>query len=100
LRLNRRDPATLYQVGLLHMEIGHLPRAIYALQRAASVGRSAQYHHQLGQALARAARFEQACATFRQARQIEPNNSDILYHYSLALAKCDQLEEAYDMARR
>ncbi|MEO7908713.1 MAG: tetratricopeptide repeat protein, partial [Roseiflexaceae bacterium] len=100
LHLNRRDPATLYQVGLLHIDMGHVSRAIHALDRAASIGRSAQYYHQLGQAFARAARFEEACATFRQARQIEPNNSDILYHYSLTLMKCDYTEEAYDAAQR
>ena len=100
LQLNRRDAATLYQVGLLHMDMGNVSRAIHSLHRAASVGRSAQYYHQLGQALARAARFEEACATFRQARQIEPNNSDILYHYSLTLMKCDHTEEAYDAAQR
>ena len=100
LHRDRRDPATLYQVGLLHAAMDRVPRALRALRRAASAGRSAEYYDQLGRMLSRTAHFDEACAVFRQALLITADNPDTLYYYSQALLALDRTEEAFIAAKQ
>lgn len=100
LRRARRDPETLFQVGMLHAAAGAWHLAARSFQRAARLSGSAQHESALGRAYLHLSMADEACAAFERALLLHPDDIETLDAYQTALESCGRLEAAYSVGRR
>ena len=74
--------------------------AALCTKAVAIVPNSAEAHYNLGTALMKQGRSEQAVASFEKSLALAPGNYDVLNNLAVALTAADRLPEAEAMARR
>ncbi|MCS7287878.1 MAG: tetratricopeptide repeat protein [Roseiflexus sp.] len=100
LRRARRDPETLFQVGMLHAAAGDWHLAARSFQRAARSSGSARHESALGRAYLHLGMANEACTAFERALLLYPDDAETLEAYQSALEMCGRLEAAYAVGRQ
>jgi tetratricopeptide (TPR) repeat protein len=100
LRRARRDPETLFQVGMLHAAAKAWRLAARSFRRAARSSGSARCESALGRAYLHLGMANEACAAFERALLLQPDDTETLDAYRSALETCGRLEAAYTIGRR
>lgn len=96
---SRRDPETLFQVGMLHAATAAWRLAARAFRRAVRFGGSTCCETEFGRAMLRLGQAEEASAAFERALQARPDDVATLEAYSEALELRGRLETAYNVGR-
>jgi tetratricopeptide (TPR) repeat protein len=94
LALDPSHADTLHLTGCLCLQAGQFDHAIEWLSRAIRQQPKVDYLTDLGTALLRLGRREEALATFDKAVQLEPSNADLWKNLGDMLSEVGRLEEA------
>ncbi|MGA3067044.1 MAG: tetratricopeptide repeat protein [Tepidisphaeraceae bacterium] len=96
------DNAAIFQLlGIVTCQLGDLDAGVQWLNRAvAAAPLVADYHCNLGSALAKQNQFQSAVATYRRALELNPNYPEAYSNLAEALNELGQFDEAVAMSRR
>jgi len=85
--INTSDPFVWFYAGMSYRKLGEIDRALEYLQTAAKFSLpvfAADIHHHLGRVLSLKRLFPEALKAYEKTREIDPNNSLVLYDMALA----------------
>lgn len=101
LEKNPRQPDALHLFGVLANEAGTPEIAVQLIREAISIHPAeASYHSNLGNALEKLSRFEEAEASYRQAITLHPKYADAYYNLGVLYYRHTRLQESIETFRR
>jgi protein O-GlcNAc transferase len=95
------QPDALHLLGMIHNIRGEYEEAVRLIEKAiAAHPKSAQFHFNLGAALANLGRLDKAADAFQRATELDPKNADAFANLGNAMRRMHRPKEAIAACRR